>query len=59
MHELSVDVEEDEGDFSVQAAVFSQVDFSPAALALPRDDFGEMVLPIMARAPLPLVPRTS
>ncbi len=39
MHELSVDVEEDEGDFSVQAAVSSQVDFSPAALALLRDDF--------------------
>ena len=39
MHELSVDVEEDEGDFSVQAAVFSQVDFSHAALAQLGDDF--------------------
>ncbi len=38
MHELSVDVEEDEGDFSVQATVFSQVDLPHATLAQLRDD---------------------
>ncbi len=41
MHELSVDVEEDEGDFSVQATVFSQVDLPHATLAQLRDDLGE------------------
>lgn len=31
MHELSVEIEEDEGGFSIQTGVFSQIEFSHAA----------------------------
>jgi len=53
VHELSVEIEEDEGDFSIQAGVFSQIDFSHAAFTdflsclvvtdlLPEHDFPQL-----------------